>query len=164
MAHHAVAAQRDDPTLRDLALDQPAQRLRHLAVEQPHDALDVESVTGRMEARAGLEAVGGGAPRRPEQHGLVGRGVGAGAVEEIDVGAAGNRHLAAHPAIGAVVARLHGEVLARRGVGQEDAQAGAELQALDGGAPARVVDGVAFAHAQRPLVHRLPQQPLDVGH
>lgn len=118
---------------------QGLQHRRHLAVEQPADAFDFQPIACRAESGAGRQAVGGAPPGRTEEQGAFGRDAHLLAIEEIDVGLALDRDLAADPPVGAIVACLDDDVLARFGIGEEDAQSGADLEALDIRAPAFVV-------------------------
>ena len=80
---------------------------------------------------------------------MIGRRVGALAVEEVDVGAAGHRHPAGHLLIDAIVARLHRHVVMRLRVGQEDTRTWTDLQAL----ACRYMLS-ARAHFESPFVQR----------
>ena len=86
------------------------------------------------------------------------------AVQEVDVGAAGDRHLSTHPLVGAIVARFHGHLAVGLGVSQEDTQTGTDLQTLDVARHDEVVEHGTLADLERTLVHGIAQQPFDVGH
>src|SRR3546814_9720935 len=89
------------------------------------------------------------AGRGPEQHGLVGPDRNAQAVRHFDIDQAGDRDIAAGPWRRFSVAWLYGDIAVCRHVGEEDAQARADLDAFDLGIPLRVADDSAFADIQR---------------
>src|SRR3546814_1588506 len=81
--------------------------------------------------------------------GLVGPDRNAQAVRHFDIDQAGDRDIAAGPWRRFSVAWLYGDIAVCRHVGEEDAQARADLDAFDLGIPLRVADDSAFADIQR---------------
>ena len=104
-----------------------------------------------MELGAGLGAIGGATGGGSKQHCLIGCCMDALAVEKIDLGTPGDRHVAGHPLAGAFAAWFHGKVLVGLGVGEEEPQAGADQHPFDSAAPLLIVHADEFAEAYDPL-------------